>query len=143
MEHHHKTDRVERWLDLPVPAAEVWALIGDFFRLDLWHPGVESSEKVELEGELYRHVRAKGGATFLEKLEAQDDRMQRYSIAESGLPVENYLATLTCFDREEPGAEGCRVYWSASFDSDHPEADEIIAGIFESGLRGLRDRFGG
>ena len=98
---------------------------------------------MELEGELYRHVRAKGGATFLEKLEAQDDRVQRYSIAESGLPVENYLATLTCFDREEPGAEGCRVYWSASFDSDHPEADEIIAGIFESGLRGLRDRFGG
>ena len=142
MSHHHKTDRVERWIDLPVPAATVWETIGDFYRLDLWHPGVESCERVELEDEPYRHVRARGGALHLEKLVengTDGERVQRYTSAESALPVQNYLATLTCFDE----GTGCRVFWSASFDSEDPRADAIIAGIFETGLAALQDRFGG
>ena len=137
-EHHRKTDRVERWIDLDVPAERVWALIGDFLAFGDWYPGTEKVEKAEIDGELHRHITLPNGAMFLEKLEEQGDDYYRYSIAEGPLPVENYLATLTCFDREEGG---CRVYWSASFDSDSRKADEIVASIFETGLETLRDRF--
>lgn len=137
-EHHRKTDRVERWVDLSAPAQEVWGLIGDFAGFDRWYPGVDRVERLELEGEVHRHITLPNGALFLEKLEAQGDDYYRYSIAEGPLPVENYLATLTCFPLEEGG---CRVYWSASFDSDSRKADEIVASIFETGLEALRDRY--
>lgn len=137
-EHHAKTDRVERWTDLPAKAADVWAVIGGFAAFD-WYPGPEKCEPVEIEGALHRHITLANGAVFLERLEEEGDHFHRYSIIEGPLPVSNYLATLTCFDREEGG---CRVYWSASFDSENPKADEYVARVFENGLEALNARFG-
>lgn len=137
-EHHKKTDRVERWLDLPVPVETVWAAIGDFCDLKSWLPGVESSERAEIGGAVHRHVKATSGALFLERLVEEGPHLHRYTIEEGALPVENYLATLTVF----PQGDGCRVFWSASFDSENPEADRMVAAIFEGGLRALDKRFG-
>ena len=139
-EHHRKTDRIERWIDLPVAAHEVWSVIGPFGELDAWHPGAHGCELVNLEGGVHRHITLGDGALLLEKLEESGERWYRYSLVEGPLPVENYLATLTCFDREEGG---CRVFWSASFDSEDPSADDIIAGIFMTGMEALQKRFGG
>ncbi len=136
-EHHKKTDRVERWLDLSVPVETVWAVIGDFCDLKSWVPGVESCERVEIGGDVHRHVKATSGALFLERLVEEGPHLHRYTIEEGALPVENYLATLTVFPHEN----GCRVWWSASFDSENPEADAMVAGIFEGGLRALDKRF--
>lgn len=138
-EHHAKTDRVERWIDLSVPASEVWAVIGDFTAFGDWYPDIESCERVELEGDVYRHIKTSRGIMFIEKLEETGEDFHRYSIADGPLPVENYLATLTCFDRKEGG---CRVYWSAAYDAeDGAEVDPIVARIFETGLEAIQARF--
>jgi hypothetical protein len=136
--HHRKTDRVERWIDLSSPSAEVWAEVGRFADIDAWHPDVKVSDRVEIDGDVHRHLTLTNDAMLLEKLEATGDDYYRYSIVDGPLPVENYLATFTCFEREEGGA---RVFWSASFDSEDPRADEYVASIFETGLEALRDRF--
>ena len=140
MTHEPKTDRIERWVDLPVPAEQVWAVIGGFLSIVDWHPALESGELVDLEGELHRHVKTTYGTMILEKLIEQKPGLIRTSVVESDLPLENHVDTLTCFDLPEGG---CRVFWSASFDSSSQQADQIIANIFEIGLEALQKRFGG
>ncbi len=114
-------------------------MIGGFTDFGAWYPDIESCERVELEGDVYRHIKTDRGIMFIEKLEEAGDDFHRYSIADGPLPVENYLATLTCFDREDGG---CRVYWSAAYDSaDGAEVDPIVARIFETGLKAIQARF--
>ena len=137
---HQQRDRVERWIDLPASAAEVWAVIGDFGGVAAWHPAIDASEVVEIEGETYRHLTLSDGEKMLERLVSAEPRACRYEIAEGPLPVENYRSTLTVFDRPEGG---CRVFWSSTFEADDPHADDLVAGIYEAGLSALRDRFGG
>jgi hypothetical protein len=132
-------DRVERWIDLPAKAETVWALIGPFGGLAAWHPSVSACRVIEVEGETHRHLTLADEEHMLERLTEHGPHHYRYEILEGPLPVENYRATLTCF--EEPG--GCRVFWSSTFDADDPEADHMVAGIYEAGLRALQDRFGG
>ena len=133
----HHTDRVERWTDLAAPAAEVWAAVGDFGALADWHPAVDKCEIVEIEGETHRHLTLADGELLLEKLIETGDDFYRYEIVEGPLPVEDYRSTFTVF----PRGEGCRVFWSSTFDSEDPQADEIVAGIYELGLEAIRERF--
>ena len=39
------TRSVTRTVTVDAPASEVWRLVGDFHRLDAWHPGVAKSER--------------------------------------------------------------------------------------------------
>ena len=132
-------DRVERWIDLPAKAEAVWAEIGPFGAIGDWHPWVESCHVMEVEGETHRHLTLVDGEHVLERLTEHGPHHHRYEILEGPLPVENYRATLTCF--EEPG--GCRVFWSSTFDAEDPAADQTIAALYEAGLKALQDRFGG
>lgn len=131
-------DRVERWVDLPAKAETVWAHIGPFGSVADWHPAVEHCKLLEVEGETHRHLTLADEAHLLERLTEHGPHHYRYELLEGHLPVENYRATLTCFAE----AGGCRVFWSATFDADDPSVDAIVAGIFESGLAALRDRYG-
>lgn len=139
--HHHEhdaRDRVERWIDLTADAAEVWKAVGDFGSIAEWHPAVEKCELVELDGARHRHLTLADGALLLERLEEEGDHHYRYSIVEGPLPVENYLSTITCFAEEG----GCRVFWSSTFDPLAPDADKVVAGVYEAGLEAIRERFG-
>ncbi len=131
-------DRVERWVDLPARAADVWAEIGAFGAVADWHPAIDKCEIVELDGVVHRHLTLVDGELILERLDDENDHLYRYSIVEGPLPVENYHATLTCFDE----GDGCRVFWSSTFEPASPEADKVIAGVYEAGLLALQDRFG-
>ncbi len=137
MTDHEPKDRVERWLDLDADPAAVWAVIGDFGALADWHPAVEKCELVTIDGDVHRHLTLIDGALLLERLEETGDDFYRYSIVEGPLPVADYLSTLTCFAHEG----GCRVFWSSTFEPLTPDADQVIAGIYEAGLASLRDRF--
>lgn len=133
-------DRVERWMDFPgVQPEEIWAVVGKFAMIDEWHPGLEASEAVSLDGEPHRHVTVKGGGgMILEKLTHNEDMTQRYEIIESPLPVEDYKATIHVFAQDG----GTRVFWSSTFTPTAPGAEKVVAGIYETGFRGLRERFG-
>lgn len=139
MQEQSGRDRVERWADFNARPEEIWKIVGKFAEIDAWHPGVEACEAVSLDGEPHRHVTVKGGGgMILEKLLSNSDMTQRYEIVESPLPVDNYRATLTVFEHEG----GSRVFWSSSFEPTGPEADQVVAGIYESGLTGLREALG-
>ncbi|MFT4795738.1 MAG: hypothetical protein ACJAVR_003183 [Paracoccaceae bacterium] len=130
-------DRVERWADFSVSVDQIWAVIGDFAAIADWHPGIESGESVEIDGDMHRHLKIVGGGMILERLIAQDGHTQHYEIIEGPLPVDNYRATITVF----PEGKGARVFWSASFEPTDPSADAVVAGVFEGGLKALQDRF--
>ena len=138
MTDHPPRDRVERWIDLPAKAEDVWAVIGPFGSVAEWHPAIAEAEVIDLEGETHRHLTLRDGEKLLERLVEVGDHLYRYEIAEGPLPVEEYRATLTCF----PEGDGCRVFWSSTFESDDPAADALIAGIYEAGLAAIQERFG-
>ena len=132
-------DRIQLWVELPAKAEKVWAEIGDFGALAAWHPDVLSSEVVEIEGDIYRHVRLAEGGLLFERLLEAGDHFYTYGIEDSPLPMENARATLSCVAEKE----GCRVFWGAVFDPLDPIVDDIVEGFFEVGLEALRKRFGG
>ena len=135
---HH--NRIEHWVDLSAKAEDVWAIIGDFGAIADWHPAIETCEVVEIAGDTHRHLTLGDGAKVLEKLTETGPNFYRYSIVESPLPLENYLATLTCSDLSEGG---CRVFWSSIFDPLDPMADDIVRGVYDAGLEALRKRVDG
>ncbi len=138
--------KVEMATELPVPAQRVWDLIGGFHTLADWHPAVEKSESEKEGTTTLRRLYLAGGGTLLERLEAVDDnqRVLRYSIVESPLPVGDYLATLRVRDRDD-GAS-CTVEWSSEFEpvgAPEPDAVKVIEGIYQAGLENLKRIFGG
>ncbi len=138
--------KVEMATELPVPAQRVWDLIGGFHTLADWHPAIEKSE-IETEGTTtLRRLYLAGGGTLLERLEAVDDaeRVLRYSIVESPLPVGDYLATLRVRDRGD--GRSCTVEWSSEFEpvgAPEPDAVKVIEGIYQAGFENLKRIFGG
>lgn len=129
---------------LPVPAAMVWEVIGNFNALPDWHPAVESSDKEEKDGETLRRLNLAGGGTIIEKLERIDDkeRLYTYSIISGPLPVANYESTLRV--RDEGGT--CSVEWSSEFDpagAEEGDATAVIRQVYEAGFENLKRMFGG
>jgi carbon monoxide dehydrogenase subunit G len=135
--------RIEVNEEYTASADAVWERIADFGALG-WMPGVE---RCELEGEGVGAVRAvaMGPMTIKERLERLDaaDRTLSYSIVESPLPAENYLATIVVSEQ----GEGCRVDWSASFDVpagvEEGAIAPAIAGGYGGALRALKKQLEG
>ena len=137
MTRHKGYDRLQRWVHLEQPAEEVWRQIGAFDGVALWHPAIAELEMVEIEGEVHRHLKTADGSLLLERLTETGPLHYAYELVESPLPVTDYRALFSCV----PEDEGCHVYWSAHFEATDPAADDIVAGIFETGLRAIRERF--
>jgi polyketide cyclase/dehydrase/lipid transport protein len=131
-------------------AEAVWALIRDFNGLAKWHPGIADSR---IEGNwppdrvgCIRNFRLKDGGTIREQLLALSDFdfQCTYSILESPMGVENYIATL----KLTPVTDGNRTFaeWSAEFDApparERRLADEIGQGVFQTGFNALKSYFG-
>lgn len=135
---------------IDAPADDVWSKIRDFNNLPGWHPGIKDSA---IEGDLagdqvgcIRNFNLHDGGNIREQLLAMSDpdRSCTYSILESPMGVENYVATL----RLLPVTDGNRTYaeWTAEFDcAQEAEAellDMISNGVFQGGFDALKRIFG-
>ena len=136
---HALRDRIQRWVSLPHPPEKIWAEIGGFGAMADWHPGISSTEVVDIEGETHRHLTLSNGGLLLERLIETGARYYTYEIIDGPLPLADHRATLSCVAEEG----GCHVFWSAVFEPTDPSADEIVSGFYEEGLRALRERYGG
>lgn len=131
--------------------SEIWPLVRDFNGLPNWHPAIaesriESGAPADQVG-CVRAFRFKDGGHIREKLLALSDFdfTCTYSILESPMGVENYVATL----KLAPVTDGDRTFaeWSAEFDCAPGRENELIAqiggGVFQGGFDALKQRFGG
>ena len=136
---------------IAAPASKVWERVRDFNSLPRWHPliadsQIENGEPSDKVG-CIRNFRLQNGDQIREQLLALSDydTFCTYSILESPMPIENYVATL----RLTPVSDGdrCFVEWSAEFDcSPDVEADVsngIATNVFQGGFDALKRHFGG
>jgi hypothetical protein len=136
---------------IAAPAERVWARIRDFNGLPGWHPliaesRIEAAAPADQVG-CVRAFRLKDGGFIREKLLALSDYdfSCTYSILESPMGVENYVATL----KLTPITDGNRSFaeWSASFDCAPEREGELVASIggnvFQGGFDALKRLFGG
>ena len=119
----------------------MWSLIGGFNALPDWLPPIEKSE-LEEAGQT-RRLSLVGGGTVIEKQKKIDEneRSCTYSIVDSPLPLNNYLATLKVIEDND----GCTVNWSSQFDptdATEDEAADVARGIYQTGFDSLKKTFG-
>lgn len=133
------------------PVDTVWRAVRDFNGLPQWHPAIAESR---IENAMpsdrvgcIRNFSLKDGGRIREQLLALSDfdYSFRYSILESPMGVENYVADF----RLLPVTDGTRCFaeWTAEFDC-APEregelADLVGNGVFQGGFDALKQRFGG
>ncbi len=130
------------------PIETVWAKIRDFNDLPGWHPAIEKSHiedghPSDQVGCIRNFDLKDDGGNIREQLLTLSDREHTctYSILESPMPVEDYVATL----RLLPITDGYRTYaeWSAEFDcpaSEETAMRELIGdGVFQGGFNALKE----
>ena len=136
---------------IDAPADAVWQRIRDFNGLPGWHPGIADSR---IEQNLppdrigcVRNFRTRDGGTIREQLLTLSDYDYEctYSILESPMGVENYVATL----KLTPVTDGNRTFaeWSAEVDCaaarERELAHSIGQGVFQAGFDALKTHFAG
>jgi hypothetical protein len=136
---------------IDAPTDSVWAHVRDFNGLPTWHPAIAESR---IEGNApsdkvgcVRNFRLKDGGVIREQLLTLSDYdfQCTYSILESPMGVENYVATL----KFTPITDGGRTFaeWSAEFDPpagrERELADSIGNGVFQGGFDALKRHFSG
>lgn len=131
---------------IDAPATRLWPLLRDFNALPRWVPAVaESRIEQNLPADRVGCVRAftlRDGGRLRERLLALSDYdlSVTYSILESPLGVENYVATLRLF----PVTDGdrCFVEWTAEFDCAPERAAalsrQIGQGVFQAAFDRLK-----
>jgi Polyketide cyclase / dehydrase and lipid transport len=130
-------------------ADAVWTVVRDFNGLPKWTPFVADSR---IEGGLpadkvgcIRNFRLKDGGVIREQLLTLSDYdfQCTYSILESPMGVENYVATL----KLTPITDGNTTFaeWSAEFDpppgKERELADNIGQGVFQAAFNHLKSMF--
>jgi uncharacterized protein YndB with AHSA1/START domain len=134
---------------IDAPAERVWARIRDFNALPAWYPMVIDSR---IEGNLpsdqvgcIRHFHTKDGGLIRERLLTLSDYDLQctYSILESPMGVDNYIATM----KLTPITDGNRTFaeWSAEFDCAREREQELAQHIgqdvFQGGFDALKKHF--
>lgn len=135
---------VRETVSLNASPTDIWSLIGDFDRLDSWHPAIAASETVQEGTTKIRHLTLGDGSKIVERLDSHDDDSRRYTytILDAGpVPVRNYQSTL------EVSGDGpvSVVTWSSEFEAhEAPEADAraAISGVYNGGFAALIEKFG-
>ncbi|UOE18822.1 SRPBCC family protein [Thermobifida halotolerans] len=140
---------LRRSADLGSPAAEVWALVGDFSAIGRWHPttpdpvirGADSPNTPGAE----RVFGAGTDSALVERLVDRDGAARRlvYTMPDPPFPITGHRATLEVVERD---AHHCTVVWTATFDSSEEVARELESamgdGVFTVGLDALAERYG-
>ena len=124
----------------------VWALTRDFNALPAWHPSIAKSH---IEGQrpsdqvgCIRNFTLQDGGLIREQLLMLSDLKHSctYSILESPMGVDNYVATLA-FTRITDG-DHCFAEWSASFDCALERCAELTEqigqGVFQAGFNAIK-----
>jgi len=127
-------------IDIPLPADQVWQLIGGFGSLPDWLPYIPKSELHE--GGRTRHLANPDGGVIIERLMSFDERERRYSyhILEAPFPCKDYLATLRV--EAVDGGKRSRVEWFGEFTAvgvSDAEVSRLFQGIYEDGLKALAE----
>ena len=136
---------------IDAPASGVWERIRDFNGLPKWHPLIRESR---IEDALpadkvgcIRNFRLQNGDLIRERLLGLSDydMFCTYTILESPMPLEDYIATL----RLTPVTDGDRCFseWSAEFACDADKENDLVGTIggdvFQAGFDALKRRFSG
>jgi hypothetical protein len=131
---------------IAAPAEAVWERVRDFNAMPQWHPAIAESQIEDgLRSDVIgcvRRFRLKDGGLIRERLLALSDYDYTftYSILESPMGVDNYVATLKLI----PVTDGnqCFAEWSAQFDCPEARASELKTligeGVFLVGLNALK-----
>jgi hypothetical protein len=132
---------VSRETVIDASPAKVWRTISPFCSIGDWHPVIAKCDEEKVKGATRRRLTTKDGGVIVERLLSQDNKRRRYSysIIESPLPVSNYHSTLSVADDHGKA----KVVWQGNFDpkgASEEEATKVIAGIYEAGLNGIRDK---
>lgn len=122
----------------------VWKVIGDFCGIGEWHPAVEKCELSTKDGAQYRTLSLKGGGVVLEKLIEWNDTKSKYTytIEDGPLPVSDYQST---FDAKEKDGKTV-IVWKGTFlakGETDVKAIEVMEGIYEAGLKGIKKKVKG
>ena len=151
--HGPTRQKVSEGIDVDAPAAEVWALIGDFDAAHEWLPMVtETRAEGGNEPDATRTLVLEGGAEVNEVLRRYDGEGMSYSYRipdathdVAVLPVNNYSSTLSVADN----GEGSTVTWRGAFyrgypNNDPPEelndeaAAAAVTGLYRAGLQNIK-----
>ncbi|ANC92522.1 SRPBCC family protein [Azospirillum humicireducens] len=125
---------------IKAPIEQVWTQVGPFCAIANWHPAVEGCTLRKSGGKEERDIALKGGGAIQERLmsvSAAKHRL-RYTLLNGPLPVKNYSSTIRL---SAVDARTTRITWSSSFQASgapDAEARKVIAGIYTSGIEGLR-----
>jgi hypothetical protein len=135
---------------IAAPAAEVWKVVRDFNGLANWTPFVAES-RIEQNAPpdqigCIRNFRLKHGGLIRERLLALSDYdlSCTYSILESPMGVENYLASLSL----TPITDGNATFaeWQAEFDCAAERESALVrqigVDVFQAAFNALKQRFG-
>ena len=126
-------------------ADALWDAIGRFAAIGDWHPMIE---KVDAEGEQKGSVRTLqliGGAKLVERLEeiSPTERLYRYSITESPLPISNYFSEIRVKDN---GDGTSTVEWSSDFKVNNASGEndvvKTVQEVYKAGLDNLTKLYG-
>ena len=133
---------------IDAPADAVWQIVRDFNSLPNWHPAIaesriEAGTPSDRVG-CVRNFRTRDGGVIREQLLTLSDFEYEctYSILESPMGVDNYIATL----KLTPITDGNRTFaeWSAEFDcapDRERELTQLIGqGVFQGGFDALKQR---
>src|SRR5271154_4530472 len=134
---------------IPAPASAVWAVVRDFNALPQWTPFVAESrieqKKPSDQIGCVRNFRLKDGGRIREQLLSLSDYEMsfEYSILESPMGVENYIATFRLIPVTD--ADHTFAEWTAEFDAapdrEDKIADDIGRNVFAAGLSALKTQF--
>ena len=135
---------------IAAPASSVWAIVRNFNALPEWAPFVAES-RIEQnmppdQVGCIRNFRLKDGGKIRERLLALSDYDMSctYSILESPMGVENYIATLAL----TPITDGNATFasWKAEFECAEERENDLIKsigqGVFQAAFTSLKTRFG-
>jgi hypothetical protein len=133
------------------PAPSVWRIVRNFNGLPDWTPFVAES-RIEQnmppdQVGCIRNFRLKDGGKIRERLLALSDYDMScsYSILESPMGVENYIATLALLPITD--SNSTFIAWKAEFDVDPDREDELVrhigANVFQSAFTALKKQLDG
>lgn len=136
---------------IPAPADRVWSVVRDFNGLAESHPVITASTieggRPAAEVGCVRSLTLEDGGVVRERLVALDDqdRCYSYEMLEGPFPIRTYVATIRV--RPITDSDESFVEWHAHYDAeaaDEAELDRTFsAGVFATGLKGLRDSVAG
>jgi hypothetical protein len=130
---------LSRSVDVPGSPDAVWAAIGSFCAIGEWHPAIASCG---LDGRTppTRTLATQDHARFVELQTARDEanRFYTYTFLSSPLPVKNYSSTFKVTGKAK---DVSTITWSGSYAADRgdaKQAQDALAGIYESGLAAIK-----